>query len=108
MDNGTNAGAGPGEAERRRESGAASPGRGGRMSLQRKTAAVLRLLFGEDLETVSRRLGVTAATLSGWRDAFLTAGKAVLTTKPATGEGLESARLKAKIWASLLERDLLH
>ena len=34
------------------------------MSRQRKTAAVLRLLRGEDLETVSRALGVTAATLS--------------------------------------------
>ena len=46
------------------------------MSRQRKTAAVLRLLRGEDLETVSRGLGVTAATLSGWRDAFLAAGEA--------------------------------
>jgi hypothetical protein len=33
-------------------------------------------LRGEDLETVSRSLGVTAATLSGWRDAFLAAGEA--------------------------------
>jgi transposase len=32
---------------------------------------VLRLLRGEDLETVSRGLGVTAATQSGWREAFL-------------------------------------
>ena len=44
--------------------GAAGPGRGGRMSRQRKRDAVLRLLRGEDLETVSRSLGVTAATLS--------------------------------------------
>jgi hypothetical protein len=29
---------------------------------------VLRLLRGEDLETLSRELGVTAATLSGWRE----------------------------------------
>jgi hypothetical protein len=35
------------------------------MSRQRKSAAVLRLLRGEDLETVSRELGVTAATLGG-------------------------------------------
>jgi len=56
--------------------GAAGPGRGGRMSRQRKRDAVLRLLRGEDLETVSRALGVTAATLSGWRDAFLAAGEA--------------------------------
>ena len=49
---------------------AVGPGRGGRMSRQRKREAVLRLLRGEDLELVSRSLGVTAATLSGWREAF--------------------------------------
>jgi len=37
------------------------------VSAKRKFAAVLRLLRGEDLETLSRELGVTAATLSGWR-----------------------------------------
>jgi hypothetical protein len=77
------------------------------MSRQRKTASVLRLLRGEDLEQVSRSLGVTAATLTGWRDAFLAAGEAVLTTKPATGEDLESDRLKARLGAALIERDLL-
>jgi transposase len=66
------------------------------------------LLQGEDLETVSRGLGVTAATLSGWRDVFLSGGEAALTTKPATGEALESDRLKAKLGAALIERDLLH
>ena len=98
----------PGVAERLQESGAAAPGRGGRMSRQRKTAAVLRLLRGEDLETVSRSLGITAATLSGWRDAFLAAGEAALTTKSVCGEELESERLKAKLGAALIERDLLN
>lgn len=107
MDKSTNSEGRPGEAERPHESGAASPGRGGRMSRQRKTAAVLRLLRGEDLEMVSRSLGVTAATLSGWRDAFVAAGEAILTTKPATGEELASERLKAKLGAALIERDLL-
>jgi transposase-like protein len=77
------------------------------MSRQRKTSAVLRLLRGEDLETVSRSLGVTAATLSGWRGAFLAAGEAILTTQPTSGEALESERLKAKLGAALIERDLL-
>ena len=109
MDEQTNqVGAGPGEVERAQGSGAAALGRGGRMSRQRKTAAVLRLLRGEDLETVSRELGVTAATLSGWRDAFLAGGEAALTTRAATGEELESERLKAKLGAALIERDLLH
>jgi len=97
----------PGAAERPQESGAAAPGRGGRMSRQRKTAAVLRLLRGEDLETVSRGLGVTAAALSGWRDAFLMAGEAALTTRPGSGEELESERLRARLGQALIERDLL-
>src|SRR4051795_7315689 len=97
----------PGEAERARESEAAALGRGGRMSRQRKSAAVLRLLRGEDLETVSRSLGVTAATLSGWREAFLAAGEASLSTRPTDGEALESGRLKARLGEMLLERELL-
>ena len=97
MEQGRNFGTRPGDAERPRESGAAAPGRGGRMSRPRKTAAVLRLLRGEDLELVSRSLGVTAATLTGWRDAFLAAGEAALTAKSTTGEELESDRLKARL-----------
>ena len=106
MDKDTNIGRRPGSAERPHGSGAAAPGRGGRMSRQRKTAAVLRLLRGEDLDQVSRSLGVTAATLTGWRDAFVAAGEAAL-TKPATGEDLEGDRLKARLGAALIERDLL-
>ena len=63
-------------------SGAIGVGRGGRMSRQRKRDAVLRLLRGEDLETVSRALGVTAATLTTWRDSFLAAGEAALASRP--------------------------
>ena len=88
-------------------SGEIDRGRGGRMSRQRKTAAVLRLLRGEDLETVSRSLGVTAATLSAWRDAFLAAGEAALATQPGNGEALERERLKGKLGEALIERDLL-
>src|SRR5436190_20543499 len=84
------------------------PGARSRMSRQRKSAAVLRLLRGEDLETVSRELGVTAATLTNWHDAFLAAGEAALTTRAVTGEELESDRLKARLGAALIERDLLN
>jgi transposase len=109
MDNQANVvGARPGDAERPRESDVAALGRGGRMSRQRKTAAVLRLLRGEDLETVSRALGVTAATLTGWHDAFLVGGEAALTSRPGSGEELESNRLKARLGAALIERDLLN
>ncbi len=87
--------------------GAAGPGRGGRMSRRRKRDAVLRLLRGEDLETVSRLLGVTAATLTAWRDAFLAAGEASLATRPRDGEELESERLKARLGEMLLREELL-
>src|SRR3712207_8500341 len=87
--------------------GAAGPGRGGRMSRQRKRDAVLRLPRGEDLETVSRSLGVTAATLSGWRDAFLAAGGASPASRPGDGEELESERLKARLGEMLLRQELL-
>lgn len=97
----------PGAAERAQEAGVAAPGRGGRMSRQRKRDAVLRLLRGEDLEAVSRSRGVTAATLSGWRDAFLAAGEASLASRPADDEELESARLKARLGEMLIVRELL-
>ena len=83
------------------------PGRGGRMSRPRKREAVLRLLRGEDLEAVSRSLGVTAAALTAWRDAFLTAGEAALATRPADGETLASERLKARLGEMLLRQELL-
>src|SRR3954454_16406029 len=92
-------------------------GRGGRMSRQRKRDAVLRLLRGEELELVSRALGVTAATLSGWREAFLAAvglqptglacGEASLSTRPTDGDTLERNALTACLTEMLLERELL-
>jgi transposase len=83
---------------------AVGTGRGGRMSRQRKRDAVLRLLRGEDLDMVSRSLGATAATPSGWRDALLDGGEASLATKPTDGEERESDRLKALLDEMLLER----
>jgi transposase len=73
------------------------PGRRRRMSARRKQGAVLRLLRGEDLELVSRELGVTAAELSGWREAFLAAGEAALKSRPADGRDVGSGRLQAKV-----------
>ena len=39
---------------------------------------VLELLRGAELEATSRKYGVTAATLTGWREAFLEGGEAGL------------------------------
>ena len=48
-------------ASARRATGAAAErDRRGRFSARRKRATVLRLLRGEDLESVSRELGITA------------------------------------------------
>jgi transposase len=78
-----------------------------RMSARRKQGAVLRLLRGEDLELVSRELGVTAAELSAWRDAFLAAGEAALKTRPADGRDAEIGRLKAKVGELTMAKELL-
>ena len=87
---------------------AGSDGRGRRrMSAQRKQSAVLRLLRGEDLELVSRDLGVTAAELTAWRDAFLAAGEASLKSRPADGRDLEISRLKTKVGELTIANELL-
>ncbi len=76
------------------------------MPRRRERDAVLRLLRGEDLDTVSRALGVTAVTLSGWRDAFLAAGEASLATRPKDGVVLEGGRPKARL-GKMLREELL-
>ena len=55
-----------------------------------------------------RSLGVTAATLTAWRDTFLAADEAALTTRPVTGEQLESDRPKARLGQRSSSADLLH
>jgi hypothetical protein len=77
------------------------------MSARRKQSAVLRLLRGEDLELVSRELGVAAAELSAWRDAFLTAGEAALKTRPADGRDAEIGRLKVRVGDLTMANELL-
>jgi hypothetical protein len=83
------------------------PGRRRRMSARRKQGAVLRLLRGEDLELVSRELGVTAAELSGWREAFLAAGEASLKSRPADARDGEISRLKEKVGELTMATELL-
>jgi transposase-like protein len=83
-----------------------SPDRG-RFSANRKTDAVSRLLRGEDLESLSRELGVTAATLSSWRDAFLDGGRAALKSRPADDRDELIARLQAKVGQLTMDNELL-
>jgi transposase-like protein len=107
MDDGIGAGVGP--AERAHEAGAdgPTPGHRRRMSARRKQDAVLRLLRGEDLELLSRELAVTAAELSGWRDAFLAGGEASLKSRPADARDAEIGRLKEKVGDLTMANELL-
>jgi transposase-like protein len=84
-----------------------NPGDRGRFSAKRKTDAVLRLLRGEDLELISRGLGVTAATLSGWRDDFLAGGQAALKSRPTDDRDDEIARLRSKVGELTMDNELL-
>ena len=103
------AGVGVGPAERARHAGGdgPTPEPRRRMSARRKQETVLRLLRGEDLELVSRELGVTAAALSGWREAFLAAGEAALKTRPADARDGEIGRLKEKVGDLTMADELL-
>jgi len=81
----------------------------GRFSAQRKAQVVLRLLAGEDLETVSRSVGVTAFTLSQWRDAFLACGAAALKTRADEEDPRDDLilQLRAKIGQLTMSNELL-
>lgn len=79
----------------------------GRWSAKRKMAAVLRLLRGEDIETLSRELGVTAATLSGWREQSLVGMEANLKAREADIENEETQRLKALVADLSMSNELL-
>ena len=82
-------------------------GWGGRMTVKRKREAVIRLLRGEDLEIVSRDLGVTAAKLTSWREAFLTGGETALKARPGDERDERIKRLEATLGRMSMERELL-
>lgn len=82
-------------------------GNGGRFSARRKTEAVLRLLRGEELDTLSRELVVTAATLSGWREDFLRGGQAGLKSRKPTPWQEREKALLAKIGDLSMSNEIL-
>ena len=100
-------GVGVGPAGRATHAGGDGPTPRRRMSARRKRDAVLRLPRGEGLELVSRGLGVTAAELSGWREAFLAGGEASLKSRPADARDAEIGRLKAKVGELTMTAELL-
>ena len=69
----------------------------GRFSSRKQMDVVLRVLRGEDLDLVSREVGITAAKLSEWRDQFVASGQAGLKSRAADDRDDEVARLKALV-----------
>jgi len=107
MDEDVGVGVGPAERARHAGGDGPTPEPRRRMSAGRKRDAVLRLLRGEDLELVSRELGVTAAELSGWREAFLAAGEVSLKSRPADARDAEIGRLEEKVGDLTMTTELL-
>jgi hypothetical protein len=79
----------------------------GRWSSGRKQEVVLRVLRGEDLDALSRELGVTAGTIARWRDHFLAGGRAAVRSRPADERDEEIARLRSKVGELTMENELL-
>jgi Transposase len=78
-----------------------------RFSARHKTEVVLRLLRGEALDLLSRALGIPAARLATWREAFLDAGQEALKKAPLDNRDREIGRLREKLGESTMEIELL-
>jgi hypothetical protein len=63
-----------------------------RLSAQTKPEVVLRLLRGEALDLLSRALGVPAARITPWREAFRDAGQEAMQQQPLDSRDRESGR----------------
>jgi hypothetical protein len=68
---------------------------------------VLKLLRGADLESTSRKYGVTVAALSQWREAFLAAGEAGLKIRQEDLVDEQGRRMKSVIAELAMENELL-
>ena len=77
-----------------------------RFSARQKTEVVLRLLRGETLDLVSRALGIPAARLTMWREAFLEAGQDALKKPPLDDHDRELARVRQKLGESTMDIEL--
>ena len=108
MSNSKRADSGAAEGARRATEAGPESGRHGkgRWSAKRKRA-VLELLRGEDLESLSRKYAVTAATLSSWRDAFLASGEAGLKIREDDLVDEQGRRMKSVIAELAMANELL-
>ena len=78
-----------------------------RFSARQKTEVVLRRLRGEARDLRSRALGIPAARIATWREAFLDAGQEAMKKTPLDSRDRELGRLREKLGASTMEIALL-
>ena len=109
MSRGRNGAAGGVKGARRATVAAAAAVRGGkgRWSARRKMTVVLELLRGAELEATSRKYGVTAATLTGWREAFLEGGEAGLKIRATDVVDEERKTLKSAVANLVMDNEVL-
>ena len=100
---------GPASATRRATGAGPETGRDGkgRSSAKRKASVVLELIRGADLESTSRKYGVTAATLSESRGAFLAGGAEALKIRQENMVNEQGRRMKSVIAEMAMENELL-
>lgn len=96
-----------GEPLRRSRSETAQRTERGRWSSQRKMDVVLRILRGEDLDTISREVRVTVARLTEWRDDFLVGGQAGLKSRQTDPRDEEIKKLRAKVGELTMDKEVL-
>jgi hypothetical protein len=70
-------------------------------------AVCLELLRGEDLESLSRKYAVTAATLTAWRESFLAGGEASLKVREDDVVDEQGRRMKSVIAELAMNNELL-
>ena len=74
-----------------------------RITSRAKTDAVLRLLNGESVESISQELGVTVGRIERWKSSFVAAGAAELSRRRAA----TSKNSGPKNWAATRQWSLL-
>ena len=109
MSRGRKGAAGGAKGARRATVAAAAAVRGGkgRWSARRKMTVVLELLRGAELEATSRKYGVTAATLTHWREAFVEGGEAGLKIRATDVVDEERKTLKSAVANLVMDNELL-
>jgi hypothetical protein len=79
-----------------------------RFSARQKTAVGLRLWRGAPLDLWSRALGISAARLTTWREAFLDAGQEALQKPPLESHDRARARVRQKLGEATMAMALWH